>query len=198
MEKTKDKNIPLMKPTFFEEDDPNNPKYVDKKKEIEEWLEMLDFRKKDYKDRKRFDIFWAVIFFIVACIAISTGAIPVSIPAFIMVIYHIKSYNYDKNAGLEHIARIENKILQLQQSIEEEKIKAKVKSLSKDDKKILGKVIKDPTLNDVIKKALEHYENAIFISDIESILYSDNDDFTDIKSGDKSLSLAVIEKRRNN
>lgn len=195
-----DKNIPLMEPTIFDENDPNNPKYVS----LEEKKENLELKKLQkqttysvYRSRAMFALIpsMTVGLFFFAWVITNYGsalsdinlilsAIPftvvMSAPTLI-----ISSIGYKKSKKMDKVINdLEKEIeedIKIKNQKEKNKIKEKVKSLPEETKKILNDISKDKELNDVKKAFGMSYEE--FLK-----LYESTNGFQDEENFDIALS----------
>ncbi len=208
MEENEDKNIPLMEPTFFASDDPNNPKYVsleEKKKNLE--LKKIQKRKMEENSTIKILLTFLPSFVVGLSILISfiikydftlngimlitalSGGVMLTPPITVLSKCTKKSKQMIKEINdLEK--EIEEEI-KIKKQEKKSSIKEKVKSLSEETKKVLNDVSKDEELKETRKAFGMSYEE--FLE-----LYEKTNGFQDDIEIDKAIEALDIFDEKNN
>lgn len=195
LEKSEDKGVPLMKPTFFDKNDSDNPKYVSL-----ETMKLELEKKKNKRDEiiesknKRFEFlvilgfaigvlasaslnikfandmnFVSLIFsnFSIACVAVT--------PAIILSIKNNKKIK-DIEKEIENLGKEVEEKNEIERNLEKDRIKSKVKSISSETRKLLSDISNNIDLKDTrrsfgmsYEEFLEVYENSNGFKDDDEI-----------------------------
>ncbi len=205
MVESQDKNIPLMEPTNFEENDPRNPKYVsleEKKETLKEKNNHLDYEDRNIVRSSALSLtFSAIIAFtslfiftskynmlsdieLLSFILVEAGI--VCIPTILALVIRIQK---TKKLAKE-IKRLENEIeeeTRLKKEKEKSKVKEELKSLSKETKNLLSDLSENKELSDVRKTFGMSYDEFLKI-------YEMTNAFQDEEELDKAVeSLSIID-----
>lgn len=185
------KDMPLMEPTFFEDNDPNNPKYINKKEVLKKIEEQLKEEKKKLRIGGLLGCILGGALSILAGFLISNlGILILDVEAssfndfvvnLVSIFGALGSFfgtTYLCTAKSERkIESLNNKKGELEEEIKEDELKEKVKCLSKENKKVLQKVIENPEVKDVLTDMFGEYENLedSFVKDMIKVIYSDDE-----------------------
>lgn len=92
---------------------------------------------------------------------------------------------------------LENRKSKLEEEIKEDKLKEKVKRLSKENKKVLQKVIENNEVQDALADLFKEYENVgdSFVKDMVKVIYSDEEKIAEKEKDGSSLSIGT---KKNN
>lgn len=209
----KNKEIQLMESTFFEGSDSKNSKYISKKEKLNNVEEELKKEIKKERLKLLFGSFLGGIFAIILCILSSyLGSLILDVKASFINKFIVGFLSYSSALGSffgtvflsakesKRYKYLENKKRELEEEIKEDELKEKVKSLSKDNRKVLQKVIKNPEVKDVLVDLFKEYENIedSFIKNVEKAIYFDADDIEKNNEKESSVSSLSIGSKKNN
>lgn len=185
------KDIPLMEPTFFEDNDPNNPKYINKKEVLKKIEEEL---KKENKKGRIKVLLGALLGGALAILVgssisyLGSSILDVEASSFNDFIVYLATISGGLGSFFgtvslcvakneKKLKPLENKKIKLEEEIKEDELKEKVKCLSKENKKVLQKVIENPEVKDVLTDMFGEYENVedSFVKDMVKVIYSDDE-----------------------
>lgn len=203
------KDMLLMEPTFFEDNDPNNPKYINKKEVLKKIEEKL---KKENKKGRIKVLLGALLGGALAILLGSSisylGSLILDVEASsfneFIVLFISFSGALGSFLGITYLCAaksekklklLENKKSELEEEIKEYELKEKVKSLSKENKKVLQKAIENTEVKDVLADLFKEYENVedSFVKDMVKVIYSDEEKIAEKEKDGLSLSIGTKE-----